>query len=92
MPNIYKDKMEEIVVRCNMCENSLIKGEEYTFKDYYGLINATFTTGYYSDDFPDGFRYTFSLCESCLRTLFCKFKIQPNKKDLFGWGKWEDEI
>lgn len=59
-------------VLCNKCEKSLkVKQSE----DYYGLREVTVHSGFFSAEFPDCTRYTFSLCEECLAELFATFKL-----------------
>lgn len=48
----------------------------------YGLIDAEVFGHYLSDSqngLDDGYKYTFSLCENCLKILFKNFAIQPEK-------------
>lgn len=47
-------------------------------REWYGLIDAEFTTGYFSDALVDGHKYTFSMCEPCLKALFETFTIPPD--------------
>ncbi|NJL72566.1 MAG: hypothetical protein HC888_13860 [Candidatus Competibacteraceae bacterium] len=66
-------------VHCNLCGEDTRKFFDEGDKrgEYYGLIDANFTTGYLSDDLYDGMSITFSLCEKCLAELFLKFKVPP---------------
>jgi hypothetical protein len=68
-------------VICNKCGKSCRPSKEVP--DFYGLIEASFTTGYESAALPDGSIYTFSLCENCLAELFETFQIEPEKKCFF---------
>lgn len=71
--------LEDVI--CNKCGNSCRPGK--SVPDYYGLVEACFTTGYESTHFDDGLVFNFSLCEKCLFELFKTFKIQPNKEGYF---------
>lgn len=42
--------------------------------DYYGLIEATVTAGFYSTHFEDGDVHKISICERCLRDMILSFK------------------
>lgn len=76
--------IEDIV--CNRCGGSCrSKLDPIENTDFYGLIEASFSTGYFSQHLPDGFIYSFSLCEECLAELFKSFKIEP-KAELFLWS------
>lgn len=50
-------------------------------RDWYGLIEVGFTTGYFSDVLPDGTAYRFSLCEPCVKELMNTFKIPAEEED-----------
>lgn len=56
-----------------------------------GLVNASLVGGYYSDGLIDLHRYTFSLCELCLRRMiFVPSKIPPKVESLTdGMQRWE---
>lgn len=55
---------------CNKCGESCGEG------DYpHGLIEAEVHGGYTSKVLEDGHVYKFSMCESCLKSLFNEFKI-----------------
>jgi hypothetical protein len=54
---------------CNNCGDTIHK--------QYGLINISYTGGYFSDHLIDLHEYKFSLCEKCLKLLFCNFHIPP---------------
>lgn len=84
MKKIKKVQREvEIVddVICNKCGKSCRPSDEVP--DFYGLIEASFSTGYESKALPDGMSYTFSLCEECLAELFDSFQIEPEEKTFF---------
>lgn len=68
--------VEDVI--CNKCEKSCRPSKEVP--DFYGLIEASFSTGYFSEALPDGMRYSFSLCEECLAELFKSFKISPEEE------------
>lgn len=69
-------------VRCNRCGASCrVVSRTGDFHGYYGLIDASFTTGFFSESLPDGKRYTFSLCEACLSAMFRDFAIPPAERD-----------
>ena len=79
---IVKQEVEIVEdVICNKCGSSCRPSNEVP--DFYGLIEASFTTGYESVALPDGKEYTFSLCESCIAELFKSFAINPEEKDFF---------
>lgn len=63
-------------ILCNLCGETLSpdKDHEIAKTEYYGLVEAVVTGGYFSTHLEDGGVYTFSLCESCLSDLFNKFK------------------
>mgnify|MGYP003508708525 CR=1 FL=1 len=70
-------------IRCNKCSNMLAKftkNEDGTEDcvGYYGIVNAFYKTGFWSENLPDGQRYIFSLCEECLAALFQTFKHEPD--------------
>lgn len=71
---IKKEVEETVDIFCNNCGNSCKK--EHGF---YGLIETSFSSGYESI-FPDGYIYTFSLCEGCLLKMFNQFKIEAEAK------------
>lgn len=79
---IVKQEIEIVEdVICNKCSKSCRPSNEVP--DFYGLIEASFTTGYFSEALPDGARYTFSLCEECLAELFKEFQISPEEMEFF---------
>jgi len=69
-------------IRCNNCselcstsqQEEMYKNDWTWKRSWYGLIETSFTTGYFSD-LPDDMTYTFSLCESCLKSLMNGFKL-----------------
>lgn len=69
-------------ILCNKCEqpcspNNLLSLDE---GNNYGLINASFTSGFDSvPEFEDLNRFTFSMCEVCLVKLFSSFRIKPKQ-------------
>jgi hypothetical protein len=71
---ITKKEIEDIF--CNLCGKSLSpdRNSDILKREYYGLVEATVSGGFFSSHLEDGQVYTFSLCESCLYDLFCKFK------------------
>jgi len=68
-------------VVCNKCSKSCRPNKEVS--DFYGLIEASFATGYESEALPDGVTFTFSLCEECLAEMFKGFSIEPEKEEFF---------
>lgn len=67
---------------CNNCGSNLLLQEDLGKGDvkpvgYYGLVDASLTSGYFSKHLHDTLRYTFSLCEKCLVELFRTFKSPP---------------
>lgn len=79
-------------VHCNkcgeLCSTSSQEQHVTTFggplgngrRDWYGLIEVGFTTGYFSDVLPDGMSYRFSLCEPCVKALMDSFKISAEEE------------
>jgi hypothetical protein len=53
--------------------------------DLYGLIGCVVSGGYYSSNDEKGLsdmeKYTFSLCEGCLRSLFDSFKVPVQQQE-----------
>ena len=68
---------------CNKCEGSCSptnSSDSAKYGNNYGLINASFTSGYDSiSQFEDLNRFTFSLCEHCLSEMFSTFRIKPKQ-------------
>ena len=71
------------VVTCNRCgevattpsqEKAMLGTGGPRERSWYGLIEASFETGYFSDVLPDSTIYTFSLCEPCVKELMSTFK------------------
>jgi len=76
---------------CNLCAGPMsplgTPNEQYD----HGLTKAHVMGGYNSYHLLDMSRYTFSLCEECLRKLFIQFKIKPDVDDMdFDGGAHED--
>ena len=67
--------------RCNKCggECRLPEGPEQIGSGLYGLIDATFTTGFFSKALDDLQRFKFSLCESCVRELMLSFVVPAER-------------
>lgn len=81
-------------ITCNKCANSCIPelAKQDNGKDNYGLIEAYFDSGYNSiPEFGDMVRFTFSLCESCLKNLFETFAIKPNQQQMMLLQQWKDD-
>lgn len=74
------EEREVIVdVICNSCGSSCLpRGTDVP----HGLIEISYTGGYFSTHVPDCERWTFSLCEKCLHELVSKFKIAPESQDV----------
>lgn len=72
-------------VLCNKCGESCVplplRPNNIISKDFYGLIEATVSGGYYSYALSDCCNYTFSLCEGCLKELFDSFKLPVEAKE-----------
>lgn len=72
-------------VRCNKCgELCSTASQERALtnsRDWYGLIEVGFTTGYFSDVLPDGMCYRFSLCEPCVKELMNTFKFPAEEEE-----------
>jgi hypothetical protein len=60
---------------CNGCGSSLARPGR--IEPQGGLIETTVSGGYDSEHLLDMVRYTFSLCEKCMRVLFDGFKVPP---------------
>ena len=61
-------------ILCNLCGEYMSDINQ----DPLGLYNAEVIGGYSSYYLLDMNKYTFSLCEKCLRSLFIQCKIKPN--------------
>lgn len=64
--------VEDVI--CNRCGNTCKPPDA---SDFYGLIEARVSGGYWSPRLGDMRVYVFSLCENCLDELFSTFKIDP---------------
>ena len=75
--------MNHTPIICNKCGKSCAKPEnDEPLQCNYGLIDATFTAGYFSEVFEDLDKITFSICEECLFELFLTFKIMPEAQEV----------
>lgn len=77
---------------CNKCGKSCCKpldNDPPNIQSNYGLNNAQFTTGYFSECFEDLIEITFSICEEC---LFNTFKVMPKTKEVSATGVSRSEI
>ena len=76
-------EIREGVHLCNKCGSDMTRflDTSETVSEICGLA-ASYTAGYASDPLPDGTRYFFNLCESCLAALFETFDIPPTKEEL----------
>ncbi len=74
---------------CNKCGGlcSLPQDKSDPGTDNYGLNNASFVAGYYSEKFMDLDKITFSICEECLFELFLTFKIPPEAQEIGACGE-----
>lgn len=74
-------------VHCNKCGELCTTPHQETClngssrRDWYGLIEVGFTTGYFSEVLPDGLSYRFSLCEPCVKELMNTFKIPAEEQE-----------
>ncbi len=70
---------------CNKCGESCIpehcRDGNHGPGSFYGLIEASFTSGYCSPTLPDGNSYSFSICETCMAEIFKTFKIAPEEQE-----------
>lgn len=72
---------------CNKCRQSCVP--DNSIKDggpncNYGLINASFSSGYHSIlEFEDMNRFTFSICEPCLKKIFYLFITPPKQHRIY---------
>ncbi len=76
-------QVEEISnILCNKCGGSLIPEActKHKFKEFYGLVEANVSGGFFSEHLSDEEEYEFSLCEFCLKQLFDSF-VYPAYKD-----------
>lgn len=63
---------------CNRCGGSLYTPEGTVSEQVaYGIEHLEITGAYHSEGLNDLHRYTFSLCERCLRAMFQEWKIRP---------------
>lgn len=89
---VTREIEETAEVRCNKCGDlcSTPKREIAVAEDsrceWYGLIGATFSAGYFSEVFEDGHKFEWDMCEPCLKQLFASFKI-PAKRECSVHGK-----
>jgi hypothetical protein len=72
--------------------------------DPHGLVEQTVSGGYSSEHLLTTTRYTFSLCEKCLRNLFDSFKVPPavdgsvsnyasytEERKSYAWSRWRSD-
>lgn len=85
-------------ILCNMCGESMchtIKTLSGTWESDRpeGLHEAHVTGGYESYHLLDLTTYAFSICESCLRQMFMKFKVKPTLHDAMDRNPytWEED-
>lgn len=75
-------KTEVIVdVICNNCGESC--RSKAINENFEGLIEIEVNGSYGTEFLDDMTKYKFSLCEKCLSNMFSKFKMQPEKIQLF---------
>jgi hypothetical protein len=76
--------MAELSLLCNQCgsECRLPAGPTGSGSSLYGLIDASFTTGYFSEVLDDCERFTFSLCEPCVKALMLGFKLPASRVEI----------
>lgn len=70
--DLVLSQMTKNEITCNKCANSCVPelAKQDNGKDNYGLIEAYFDSEYSSiSEFGDMVRFTFSLCESCLKQI-----------------------
>ncbi len=83
----FQTKKVEVIddIICNKCSKSMSMplGSWDEPGDFYGLQEASFSTGYLSKDFPDSRVYSFSMCEPCLKWLFELFNLPPSERTYF---------
>jgi len=84
---VTREVVETDEIRCNKCgelcstpsqERHVLNGGN---RCWYGLIEAKFTTGYFSDVLDDMQAYSFSLCEPCVKELMASFKLSAEQKE-----------
>ena len=69
-------------IHCNKCGQPCSPNNLRSLHECnnYGLINASFTSGFDSvPELEDLNRFTFSMCEVCLVKLFSSFRIKPKQ-------------
>ncbi len=75
---------------CNRCGGSMYPPKETMNSQVaHGLHEVKLTGGYESDGLLDLHRYTFSLCETCIRHIFMECRIPPRVErvsaGMLGW-------
>ena len=83
--SLKKERKEvEVVddVICNKCGCSM-KISESGSDEFYGLVGAVVCGGYFSEELEDGVKYSFDLCEKCLKEMFKEFKVKVDEEELF---------
>ncbi len=87
LKKLFQTKKVEVIddIICNKCGETMLKtvGPWDEHGEFYGLQEASFSTGYLSKDFPDGKVYSFSMCEPCLKWLFELFELPPSEREYF---------
>jgi len=65
---------------CNRCGNSCLISYDTEHEEFYGNI-VHYSAGYNSPVLPDGYSYTFSLCERCISDIIVTLKNPPTVVD-----------
>lgn len=74
---------------CNLCGEYLCPKDDE--QSPYGLVDAEVSAGYFSYHLSDMTRYTFSLCEKCLREIFNRCKIKPEINGALSADDYNDD-
>lgn len=82
---VDKEVLDDII--CNKCGRSCKDSSEM---NYEGLLEISVEGGYASI-LGDTVKYTFSLCEECLKELFESFKIKCEKRSGMFAGDYNEE-
>ncbi len=69
-------------VLCNLCTGPMCPLGTMNEQIPHGLYRAKVIGGYDSYHLSDCYKYTFNICEKCLRELFIKCKIKPDIRDV----------
>ena len=77
-------------ILCNQCGECMCPIGTMNEQSPHGLYNISVAGGYDSYHLIDLTKYTFNICEKCLRHLFMNFKIPPHVTNMMGDLNIED--